>query len=328
LQVNQPLARIVVDGLPVPGVIGLEVASLGYFSADRFRVAFALGADAAPQAGFFAALGLQTITIDVATGGAGLVNLLVGQIDNIRVDLLANTATLSGRDLSARLIDTEISETFANQTSSQIALTIAARHGLTPNVTPTPTPVGQYYELDHARSGLGVNARATTEWNLLTWLAMEENFSLSVTGDVLNFGPPAVSVPMSCTPQNFISLTLDSATTIPTAATVTSWNTRSKTVNTQTAGASGGIGTRIIRPNLSAAQAGTFAANHLATLARHATILLGKMPGDLVTFPAAQILLSGTESGFDQAYEVEAVTRSLDARRGFIQTIRAYALAA
>jgi phage protein D len=328
LPVNQPQVQVIVDGVPVPGVVALEIESLGYFSADRFLIVFAIGAGAQTPLAFFAGLGRQTITIGLALGGAGLVTMLIGQIDNIRIDLLENTATLSGRDLSAQLIDSEIAETFANQTSSQIAMTIAARRGLSPNVTATQVQVGQYYELDHARNALGAGARATTEWNLLTWLALTENFALSVSGSVLNFGPPAVPVPVFYRVQDFISLSLDTATTLPTMATVKSWNSRNKTVNAAAAGTGGGLATTVIRPNLTAAQAATMAVNHLTILGQHAMILTGTMPGDLVLTPTSQILLSGTESVLDRAYAVEAVTRSLDARTGFTQSVRAYAVAA
>ncbi len=328
MPVNQPRILVLIDGLPVPGATALDIESVAWFSADRFRIEFALGAAPQTSTAFFAGLEAQTITIDVALSGAGFVNLLIGQIDNIRLDLNENIASLCGRDLSAKLIDTEIAETFANQTASQIALTIAARHGLNANVIDTSTPVGQYYELDHARSTLGANARANTEWNLLSWLAQIENFALSVAGTTLNFGPPPLPIPVFFTPRNFMVLTLDTATTIPATATVKSWNTRNKMVNTQTAGSGTGISTTMIRPNLTQAQAETIATNHLAVLARHTTILTGTMPGDLVLAPAAQILLGGTESALDQLYTVDAITRSVDARRGFTQTVRAYALAA
>jgi hypothetical protein len=315
-----------VDGLQIQGVVALEVESLGYFCADRFRIDFAIGAGLTPVADF-AALTAQTITIDVAATGAGFATLLTGQIDNVRIFLSENLVTLSGRDLAAQLIDTEISETFANQTSSQIALTIAGRHGLTPNVTGTGTPVGQYYELDHARSALGAHARATTEWNLLTWLAEIENFTLSVTGTALNFGPPAVGIPTLLTPQNFMTLCCDRATTIPTMVRVVSWDSRNKTVNTRSAGTAVGLSTTLVRPNMTAAQAEDMAANHLAALGQHITILTGTMPGDLVLSPAAQFLLAGTDSPLDQLYAVTAVTRSLDSRTGFTQSVRAYAVA-
>jgi prophage tail gpP-like protein len=326
LAVDQPLVQVIIDGLIIPGAVAVEIESVGYFSADRFVVSFAMGASAVTGADYFAALGMQTVTISVALGAGGFVGLVTGQVDNVRIDLLGNTATLSGRDLSALLIDAEIAETYANQTSSQIAATLAAQYGLTPNVQATATPVGQYYQLDHARSGLSGHARGTTAWNLLTWLAQIEGFALSVTGTVLNFGSPAVAAPVFVTPQACLSLTLDMATSLPGSVTVQSWNTRNKTVNAQSAGSGAGPGTTIIRPNLTDAQAASLAANHLANLAMQTTVLEATMPGDVSLAPGAQMLLAGTGSALDQLYAVEAVTRRIEARTGFTQAVRAYAV--
>jgi phage protein D len=322
LPVNQPQVRVLVGDTPLAGAIALEVEQVAYFAAGRFVVTVALGG-----AAYFASLGMQTVTISVAVSAAGFVELLTGQIDNIRIDLLENTATLSGRDLSARLIDTQISETFANQTASKIATLIACRHGLAANVTATTTPVGQYYELDHARSALSLNSRNGSEWNMLSALAQAEGFALSVAGTTLNFGPPPTGIPVLLTPGSCMALALDVATTIPLSATVKSWNTRNKAVVTQTAGADSGGAATLIRPNLTSAQANTLAANHLSALRRHATILMATIPGETVLTPASPILLSGTNSALDQTYVIDAIIRSIDMRNGFVETIHAHAVA-
>jgi hypothetical protein len=323
LPVEQPQLRLSIGGVPVPGAVSIEIESVAYFAADRFRIGFAIGAAPFATTAYFAALGMQTITIEAALSGFGYVMLLTGQIDNIQIDFSVNTATLTGRDLSAGLIDTEITETFVNQTASQIATTIAARHQLAANVTDTATPVGQYYELDHARSALGLNSRVMTEWNLLVALAQAEGFVLSVVGTTLNFGPQPPNTPVFATPQNFIDLTFDIATGLPSSATVKSWNSRNKAVVSEMQGT--GTGTTIIRPNLTAAQAQAIAANHLTTLGAHGTILIGKMPADVMLTPGMQLVLTGTDSPLDQTYTVKTISRTLQARSGFIQTIRAYA---
>ena len=326
LQVEQPLLQVTIDGVIVPGASCAEIQSLAYFSADRFRVEFAIGADEAASTAYFAGLAAQTITVSVALGLSGFTTLLVGQIDNIRIDFLNNVAVLRGRDLSALMIDAEISETFVNQTSSQIAETIAARHGLAANVVATETPVGQYYEIDHARYALGVNARATTEWNLLCWLAQLENFGLSVSGWDFTFGPPVAGTPVVLGMTDLMSLTIDMATTIPGQTMVKSWNTRSKTVVSGSAGSSDGATTTLIRPNLSSAQAQAMAGAHLASLAQHGTVMIATMPGELSLTPNAQLALVGTDSTFDQAYTIEAITRTIDWQTGFTQAVRAYAI--
>jgi len=323
LPVEQPQLRFSVGGAVVPGAIALEIESVGYFAADRFHASFAMGAAASTTAVFFTSLGGETVNIEVAPSGFGFTSLLTGQIDNIRVDLLKNTATLSGRDLSARLIDTEITETFANQTASQIAVTIAARHQLAANVTATKTPVGQYYELDHARTALGLHARMTTEWNLLSALAEAENFVLSVTGTTLNFGPQPASASIFFTPQSFSDLVLDMTSALPAAARVKSWNSRQKSVVSGTQGS--GVTTTLIRPNLTSVLAQDMAENHLAAIRQHGMVLYGTMPADISTMPGMTMVLAGTGSGFDQSYSIGAVARTLQARLGFTQRIYAFA---
>ena len=323
LPVEQPQLRFSVAGVPLPGATRLEIESVGFFAADRFQASFAIGAVKSTTAAYFAGLGNQTVTIEVSLTGLGFATLLTGQIDNIRVDLVQNTATLSGRDLSAGLIDTEISETFANQTASQIALTIAARHQLATNVTPTKTPVGQYYELDHARTALGLHGRLTTEWNLLSALAQAENFVLSVTGNTLNFGPPPAGASMFLMPQSFSELVLDKTTALPSETRVKSWNSRQKAIVLGTQGS--GATTTLIRPNLTSAPAQAMAENHQATIRQHGMILYGTTPGDTSTMPGMTIALGGTGSGFDQSYVISAVVRTLQARLGFTQRLYAFA---
>lgn len=322
LAVEQPQLRISIGGGGVPGAIELDIESVGYFAADRFRISFAIGVAAFTTISYFMSLGLEIITIEAALEGFGYTTLLVGQVDNIQIDILQNRAILTGRDLAAKLIDTEFSETFVNQTASQIAVTIAQRHQLIANVTATTTMTGQYYQLDHARTALGVHSQGTTEWNLLSTLASVENFQLSVVGTVLNFGPPAPGIPLFLSAQNFIAVTFDMAASLPGGTIVKSWNCRNKTVIAQSKGA--GLMTTLVRPNLTQAQAQALATSHLATLAQHALVLLGTMPGDLVTMPGMQIQFGGTNSSLDQNYTIVEVLRTVDENHGFLQRIRAY----
>jgi hypothetical protein len=162
---------------------------------------------------------------------------------------------------------------------------------------------------------------------MLSALAQTENFILSVTGTTMNFGPLVAGVPARLTPQNCIGLSLDLASTIPRRATVKSWNTRNKTVVAQTAGTADGGSTTLIRPNLTSSQASDLATNHLAVLTQHQTILRAEIPGELSLTPTSPVFLSGTNTGLDQIYVIDAITRSIDARNGFIETIRAHALA-
>ncbi len=322
-RLQQPRARVSIDGVPMPGLVELEVNAGGYFMAGRFHAGFAIGAAPGIGGAYFAGLANQSVVIEVAPDGLGYSNLLTGQIDAVRIDWARNLAVVSGRDLTALLIDTEISQSFVNQTSSQIAQTVTAGHGLVANVMPTQTLVGQYYQLDHARTALGLNARVTTEWELLTALAQVEGFLVSVTGNVLNFGPLQSGAPVFITPGSLSALTFDMITALPGAATVRSWNCRNKSVVAGTYGT--GLGTTIIRPNLMQAQAQALAKGHLQTLGQHRLIMQARMPADVTLAPGMLLAMAGTGMGLDQSYVVDAVTRRLDGKSGFVQDIVAHA---
>lgn len=325
LPLEQPRARVSIDGVPVPGLVELEVEAGGSFLAGRFLAAFALGAAFGFDVGYYAGLTSQNVLIEVSLDGLGYATLLTGQVDAVRIDWGRKLASISGRDLTALLIDTEISQSFMNQTASQIAQTIAVGHGLAANVTPTMALVGQYYQLDHARTALGLHARATNEWELLTALAQAEGFLVSVVGSTLNFGPPLVAVPAFMTPGGCSQLSFDMITSLPGAATVKSWNCRNKSVVSETQGT--GLMTTLIRPNLMQEQAQALAQGHLQILGQHQLIMQARMPADAVLAPGMPLFLAGVGGGLDQAYTVDAVTRRLDGKMGFVQDVRAHAAA-
>jgi hypothetical protein len=324
LQINQPRIRVTIGGVPVSGAIAAEIESVAFFAADRFSVTVSLTASGMTFDDFAATVG-QVILIEAAVQELGYVALLTGQVDNVFSDLLLKRVTVSGRDLAARLIDSEIAETFANQTSSQIAISICARHDLTANVTTTSTLVGQYYELDHARSSLGVNSRGGTEWNLLSWLAVLEGFLLSVAGTTLTFGMAPLLGPFPLNVQSCIDLAIDVAGSLPKTTVVRSWNARNKVTTTQSAGDGSKIAT-LIRPGLTSQQALKLAENHLETLQAHETVLTARFPGETSLVPGATISLAGTASKYDGTYVIYVIRRSIDAERGFVQRIRAHAL--
>ena len=325
MPLEQPRARVSLDGVPIGGLIDLEVQGPGPFVAGRFRAVFAMGVAPALSVGAFAVLGNVPMTIEMSADGVGFVVVLVGQVENIRIDVVANTATLQGRDQTALLIDAEIAESFLNQTASQVAETIALRHGLTPNVTQTAQPVGQYYQIDHSRNALNVGSKATTEWNLLCRLAEAQQFGVSVSNGTLNFGPMMTAAQSLVTPESFTGLQVDLVTMLPAAVAVRSWNTRSKRVVEQSVG--GGAPTSLVRPNMTLAQAGDYASSVLAMVRQHGKVLLGRMPGDTTLGVGDVLLMAGTNSSLDDSYVVMSLQRRLNGREGFVQMVKAYAVA-
>jgi phage protein D len=329
-----PAISVLANGAELAGVTEARIIAVNNFGADRFTVRAALSA---VDPGAWQADGID-LEIRIGLDGAW-VSLVQGAVDAIDIDPIRFTLTLSGRDYSAALIQAKTQESFQNQTSSQIATLLAGRHGLTAQVTATSTPVGRYYQIEHDSITLNQFTRATTEWDLLSFLARQEGFDLFVQGTALYFQPPTglSAQPIAITPRDCTDLALHRALTLAgdIEVTVKSWNSRQQNAFTQTARASGrgGAGrggsrgsrqsTVIVRPNLTPDQALQLAQSILADLSRHERVVTLSMPGELSITPRSPIALSGTGTDFDQTYHIAEIERALSFERGFTQRIRA-----
>ncbi len=323
-----PRLLVLADGVPLAGVEAAEVLSGGYFSADMFRVRAALTGGI----GGWAATTAAAIDVQIALSPVGgFVSLLQGQVDTIGLDPVAAELTLEGRDLSALLIEARTQEIFANQTASEIATTLAGRHGLAADVQTTSTPVGRFWELEHDSLTLDAGTRATTEWDLLATLAGWEGFDLWVSQGALHFRPPEIGIaPMLLTPEDFVALRLDRALTFAgdINVTVKSWHSRLGSMCVASAGTERGGVVRdyvFVVPNLTPDAAQTLAQRKLDEISRHELLLRGEMPGELTLSPRMMIQLVGTNSIFDRVWQVDAVDRHLSMRDGFTQTVTARA---
>lgn len=314
------MVAMTVDGVAVRGIKRLEILQCGHFAAGRFRVMAAMNAMSGGAAWY---AGLQSGVVTIGVGAGMAVSLLTGQIDNVTLDFAMGEAVISGRDLAARLIDAEVEQTFANRTSSQIAAAFAADAGLVANVTATARLVGQYYELAHARTGLGLHARHATRWDLLAALAEAEQFSLSVTGTTLNFMPAAPEAPMPLTfGRDLLTLAVDRSLGLAAPkVTVKSWNPKLKQSFTQTVGTGGNV--TLVRPNLTQNQVERMAAARQSELAAQAVLLRASMPGETMLGPDSPIALRGTGTALDGTYAIRAIERLVDTREGFVQHFEA-----
>jgi phage protein D len=326
------------NGTLIPGLIEIEVIRNSHFSADTFCASFAL--DAAPPRGetFWASELDITIQAQFSLDSVSFVTLFTGVVDSIAINATKRLIRVTGRDLSAQLIEARTQETFSNRTASEIASLLANRHGLSPNVVETTTPVGRYYQDEHDRVTLGQYSRSTTEWDLLVFLALQEGFDVSVTGVTLNFcpsnnmaGPPYVVTPINC-----IDMKLERHLTLARdiAVTVRSWNSRQKNAFVQTVtGANSSVSNSdgpsqpqqyiFVRPNLTADQVLKFARQRLNELTMHERTVEFVVPGDLTLTPNDRLVVIDTGTEFDQAYYIDLVERRLSWGEGFTQRVRA-----
>lgn len=323
-----PQLDVLVNGASLAGAISADVTSNSHYAADRFRAQIALGAGPA------SVWTQSDMLVEIRMGLDGSWSSLVtGAVDRLDIDPVRGLVELEGRDLTAGLIEARTQETFANQTSSEIAELLAQRHGLTASVFPTGTPVGRYYQNEHDRITLNQFSRATTEWDLLVFLAQHEGFNVWISGTMLNFQPQAASAlgAAGLTPSGCIDLRLQRSLTLARdiEVVVKSWNTRQQAAFTQTARSTGrgslGKAQRYVyvRPNLTPQDALQLAQRILGDLTRHERVILATVPGELVLTPRSLLQLSGTETDFDQMYYVAEIDRRLSVDRGFIQMIRA-----
>jgi phage protein D len=328
LTTRVPGLRMTANGVPVVGVVSAEVESVSFCAADRFRATIS-ASDA--ELAWFSAQAPIEISISVGLDGAWLA-IFDGMADCVRIDLAGKLIHLEGRDWTSVFVETQAREAFFNQTSSEIATLLAARHGLAVDASSTNTLAGRYYEADHGRLMLDQYAQATTEWDLLIWLAREEGFDVWVSGKTLYFQPqPAVANPVfSIVPGGCIRLEMERLLGLADGVEVTvkSWSSAQQQALAQSASANGApLGSRqyvLVRPNLSADQAARLAQSFLLDVAQHERVLDATIPGETMLTTRSIIQLTGTGTAFDQPYRIVRLVRSIG-EGGFVEHIQAKA---
>jgi phage protein D len=337
-----PRLCLLANGQILTGAYEAEVASNNHFSADRFDAVIALGPDPWADACFWSSEPGVLIDIQLGLdGGASFTSLIQGFADKVSIDPVGGVVRVSGRDFTAALIGAQTQEAFSNRTSSEIATIFAQRHGLVPCVVPTSTPVGRFYQSDHESLTLDRFSGATTEWDLLVYLARQESYDAFVTGTDLCFQPAAQisTIDQVLYPADMMELRLERALTLARdiQVTVQSWNSLQQMAFTEsvssTISGSSSSGSSssarsaqqyvIMRPNLTPDKALAVAQQRLSELSRHERVIEFSMPGELALTPRSTIQLDGTGTDFDQAYYIDSIERTFRPQTGFIERVRA-----
>lgn len=345
-------------GVIMQSLATANLVSNNWYQSDRFNATFALYADPAFGLAFWAA---QTsplmVDFQASLQGDSWVSLMVGEVDRIEIEPETGVVQVNGRDLSARFIETKTQEALVNQTSSQIVATLAARHDMTADATPTTTLAGTYWQQDHVQISAGQFSHVVTEWDLLTDLAQREGFDLYVTGKVLHFhpatppdAPPYVVtwVPPTQVPgasygraSNVCGLRMERALTLAkdVHVLVKSWNSATGRAFTKTARAIGAKSSAALKasnqagtasqryvftiPNLTEAEAQRVANAKLANISQHERLISFSLPGDVTLTPRKMLRLDGTKCDFDQVYYIDNITRTWSFQQGFKMDVHA-----
>lgn len=333
---TRPRLQITANGHIVTGAVAAEVVSNNYYAADSFNASIAFAAN--PEMGISFWSDEAKILIDIqfsVDDGMSYTSLIYGTVDAVTVQPAVGLVNIAGRDLTASLIAARTQETFANHTSSEIAALLASRHRLTPHISTTTTPVGRYYQSEHDSLTLNQFTRTTTEWDLLVFLARQENFDVFVHGQELYFQQSTAlhDITLSLRPTDVTDLQLERSVLLSQdiEVVVKSWSSRQNiaciqratTVNDGPSASAIPLQSYVyVKPNLTPQDASKFANQRLAELVRHQRTVVIRMPGELALSPRGLIALEGTGTGFDQTYYVDMIERRLD-RRGFTQLVRA-----
>ncbi|MDR3736030.1 MAG: hypothetical protein P4L10_10905 [Acidobacteriaceae bacterium] len=338
-----PRLRIKANGTALPFPVEANVNLTNTWTAARWSAGVSYQDTDAMNGAWFAVQNNIRIEIDIALDGVNFQTVMIGNTDEIDLAPDHNYVALSGRDLTALLIDQKTATTYQNQTSSEVSTILANAVGLTPVVTSTKTPIGQFYANDHTRMSMGDLAQSITDWDLLTYLAQQENFDLFVQGSSLYFQPTATA---QTTPyqvlwsrvagvatSNVQNLALKRSLTLAkdVSVTVQSWNSyqRKSITATATSTANGSSSTGpaqkyvFYKPNLTPSQAADYANLQLAQISRHERVIDFDVPGDLTLTPRSVVQLSGTGTGFDQLYYPDEISRTINFEQGFTQHVSA-----
>lgn len=353
-QVRKPRGVVTINGTPVPWE-SWEVDNNTHHTADKFRVELAI--NALPfNADAIYLTSQPAILVEILAGFPsslevfttdGLTSLILGQVDHLDYEPSNGKIILSGRDLTSHFIDNKTTEKFQNLTSSQIASQLAQRRGLNPVVTSTPLRVGKYYEIDHARL-----TEEKSEWDLLTYLAQEENFNVFVKGNnlyfqsgpqsngtpyVINYNPGFFGAPDSSNTIH-IQFSRDLTLAKDISVNVKSWNLKQKkgfiktakathTKNAKISGAAKSIGGPkiydLVVPNLTPEQTSKRAQTLLNEFSKHEMKVRIEMPADNVLTTQNIIQMVGTGTIFDQTYYPTSITRRMSVSEGYIMSIHA-----
>ncbi|MDR7257777.1 phage protein D [Sphingomonas sp. BE270] len=351
--VRQPRGAVKLGGTTITSWVSWEVDSNVFRSADTFRVVFALNdLPVARDAAWIASqksIDVQIYGTAIPTDPANYTPVeadlqIYGEVDDVDYNPAEGTIELTGRDLTAKLIDTKTSENFSNQTASQIASTLAGRHGLRAEVTATKTRVGQYYTADHVDL-----SQEQSEWELLVKLADYEDFDVFVTGQTLHFQPkPSAGVnryAIVWTPTNddvdypeanSTTLKFTRSLTIAKGITVEvrSWNSKQKKAFTATYPKAASR----TRPGQSAAkttpyrrtiagltqdQATQRAKQLYDQIVQHMVKLDADLPADDLLDCTKTLVVRGTGTAFDQVYFPDSVKRTMSMVEGYRMSVSA-----
>lgn len=360
--VTRPRGRLVINDIPVATLVSASVTTANHRSADTMSARIVIGYNLAlptlpgdpnfPPAWWgtdapkSAIVSVELSVTDASRpeGVNAWVPVFVGTIDHCHVELFSGVVDITARDLSSRFIDAKTREVFKNQTSSDVIKTLAGRRGLGADVTPTATPVGRIYQLEHDRITLDSSASTTTEWALMMRLAQEEGYDLWVDPRTrkVNFHP---YVKLDDTNANVFLVHAEAATPVrpypvsnakdlridrnfalakDIVVVVKSWDGRkAQSVHARYPGNAKAGATEyvIVRGGLDPAKATALAQDTWRDLVAHELLADFEIVGETVMDARTLVRITGTGTAWDTLLYVNTITRNITFEGALTQSV-------
>lgn len=336
---RSPRLRVLLDGTTEIAPFYVDIAHTASGAAATFSISLPIARQPDLPMEFWLGVAQPEIQIQVALDSqSDYLELISGLCDTVHINPVGGIVRLQGRGRAASLLDTKSSIVYQNRTSSEIAVDLASRHGLTPAVAATMGYVGRYYADETQVSSLVQFSKLASDWDILVFLAQQENFNLYVTGSTLNFQPRGAAyqtpaeIAFGSLMELQISRTLSLSSGVDTV--VQSWDSASQThvaafgrVGSSSSVSAAARTYSFIKPNITSQMADLLATQIASDIFRNAIRLTITMPGTSDLIVGTPIRLIGLPTLLNQVFEIESIKRSFRAKSGFVQSITAFQLA-
>lgn len=299
---------------------------------------------------YFASLSAVDAALMASNDGQSFVEIMSGQVDQAAIDLSDRgyRVTLTGRDRSAKLIDSTRTTKNPNKQPLDIIKDLVGRHGLTIQ-SGSQGGSGQAGKV-HTQDEYTHLIDNDSDWNTICRLAEREGFfpPYAKGSTIYLDGPDDKgdgTFPVFIQPPTPGSPAQSNATRIrlinnchlgrDVIQTVRSSHTRkaksiSKTKTMKVGEATRGaqVAATALKwerhePGLTDDQVEKLSRKLLEEKTRHELAIEIDMPGDTALTPRLMLQVSGTGSAFDQSYFIDSVTHQCDEQNGYTMSARA-----
>jgi phage protein D len=275
------------------------------------------------------------ISNDINSDSSGA-QMISGPIDDIYVNIPDELVIIKGCDVSRNMHNTINTTQYLNQTSSQIATTIAGKYGLSLSGSSSGM-VGKLYTKDYVKMFDG-----ESDWTAIQHLAEIEGYAAYIQGSTIyfqspgqggsysvNYQPPTPESPAS---GDFLSLSLHANLNLggTVNSTAMSHDPRQNTNVTATSTCSGNGGNTLNYDcrgaNMTQDQVQKLAKVSVFMAVRHEMEVDADLVGDNSLRAGMSLQISGTQSQWDNSYPIDCVHHELNAD-GYTMNVQARSMA-